>query len=243
MHLSTQLRTLEQTLADYPLPRNWPAEHQALAGIENIGALIGALRDFTCQDRADRIVLALLNMPVGRRPSVEPHTVLLIALSTRLRTAHRGMPAESRDDLLADLAALLCEPGLAGSLRGRSRLCEVIIRRAGRRHQRRHATRQRHAERFTPTDSQHFDWMIGTNLHDEQEDTIVNRLALIDFRTAVNDGIARGEISPTQWTHYLNGVLIPALDLPDRPTRSAGRIDIPRARHSVATQIHQALAA
>ena len=243
MYLSTQLRTLEQTLADQPLPRNWPADHPAFDGVDKIGELIRALRDFTRQDRADRIVLALLDMPVGRRPHVEPHTVLLIALSSRLRAAHRGMPAESHDDLLGDLAALLCEPCLASSLRGRSRLCEVLTRRSGRRHQRRHATRQRHDERFTPTDSHHFDWMIGTNLHGEQEDTIVNRLALVDFRTAVNDGIDRGEISRTQWTHYMNGVLIPALDLPDRPVKRNARINIPRARHSVANHIHQALAA
>ena len=125
MHLSTQLRALEQNLADQPLPRNWPADHRAFDGVGNIGALIGALRDFTRQDRADRIVLALLDMPVGRRPHMEPNTVLLIALSSRLRAAHRGMPAESSDDLLADLAALLCEPGLAVSLEGRGRLCEA----------------------------------------------------------------------------------------------------------------------
>jgi hypothetical protein len=153
------------------------------------------------------------------------------------------MPAESSDDLLADLAALLCEPGLAVSLEGRGRLCEVLTRRAGRRHQRRHATRQRHADHFTPTDAHHFNWMIGTNLHGEQEDTIVNRLALADFRTAVNDGIDRGEISPTQWTHYINGVLIPALDLPDRPMKTSTRINIPRARRSIANHVHQALAA
>ena len=243
MYLSTQLRTLEQNLTGQPLPRNWRADHPAFDGVDNIGTLIGALRDFTRQDRADRIVLALLDMPVGRRPHVEPNTVLLIALSSRLRAAHRGMPAESSDDLLADLAALLCEPGLAVSLEGRGRLCEVLIRRAGRRHQRRHATRQRHADHFTPTDAHHFDWMIGTNLHGEQEDTIVNRLALADFRTAVNDGIDRGEISPTQWTHYINGVLLPALDLPEPAVKAGTRINIPRARHSVANHIHQALAA
>lgn len=84
--------------------------------------------------------------------------------------------------------------------------------------------------------------MIGTNLHGEQEDTIVNRLALADFRVAVNDGIDRGEISSTQWTHYINGVLIPALDLP-APAKRNTRINIPRARHSIANHIHQALAA
>ena len=243
MYLSTQLRTLEQTLADQPLPRNWPADQPAFDGVDNVGGLIRVLRDFTRQDHADRIVIALLHMPVGRRPHVEPNTVLLIALSCRLRAVHRGMPAESCDDLLTDLAALLCEPGLAISLEGRGRLCEVLTRRAGRRHQRRHATRQRHVDHFTPTDAHHFDWMIGTNLHGEQEDTIVNRLALADFRTVVNDGIDRGEISPTQWTHYINGVLIPALDLPVQPARTGTRINIPRARHSVANHIHQALAA
>jgi len=242
MNLSTQLRTLEQTLTDQPLPRNWPAEHPAFDGINDIGALIGALRDFTHQDRADRIVLAMLDMPIGRRPRVEPHTVLLVALSSRLR-AHRGMPAESCDDLLVDLAALLCEPGLAVSLEGRGRLCEVLTRRAGRRHQRRHATRQRHAERFAPTDTNHFDWMIGTNVYGEQEDTIVNRLALVDFRRTVTDCIARGEISSTQWTNYINGVLIPALDLPEPLVKRNTRINIPRARHSVANHILQALAA
>ncbi len=94
-----------------------------------------------------------------------------------------------------------------------------------------------------PTDSHHLDWMIGTNLHGEQEDTIVNRLALADFRTAVNDGIDRGEISSTQWTHYINGVLIPALDLPVQLARAGTRINIPRARNSVANHIHRALAA
>ena len=242
MHLSTQLRTLEQTLADQPLPRNWPADHPAFDRISNIGALIRALRDFTHQDRADRIVLAMLDMPDGRRPRVEPHTVLLMALSSRLR-AHRGMPAESCDDLLVDLAALLCEPGLAASLEGRSRLCEVLTHRAGRRYQRRHATRRRHADRFTPTDSHHFDWMIGTNLHGEQDDTIVSRLALADFRKTVANCIDRGEISSTQWTHYVNGVLIPALDLPEPLVRRNTRINIPRARQSVANHIHQALAA
>ena len=85
--------------------------------------------------------------------------------------------------------------------------------------------------------------MIGTNLHGEQEDTIVNRLALADFRTAVNDGIDRGEISSTQWAHYVNGVLIPALDLPEQPVKRNSRINIPRARHSVANHLHRALAA
>lgn len=242
MHLSTQLQALEQTLTNEPLPRNWPADHPVFHGINDIGTLVHALRDFTRQDRADRIVLAMLDMPVGRRPGVEPHTVLLMALSSRLRV-HRGMPAESSDDLLVDLAALLCEPGLAASLDGRGRLCEVLTRRAGRRHQRRHATRERHVERFTPTDSHHFDWMIGTNLHGEQEDTIVDRLALVGFRQTVTDCIDRGEISSTQWTHYVNGVLIPALDLPEPPVKRNTRINIPRARQSVANHIHQALAA
>jgi hypothetical protein len=243
MYLSNQLRTIEQTLAEQPLPRNWSADDPAFDGVSKIGVLIGALRDFTDQERADQIVLALLDMPLGRRPHVEPHMLLLIGMSSRLRAAHRGMPAESCDDLLADLAALLCEPGLAASLEGRSRLCEVLTRRAGRRHQRRHATRRRHADRFTPTDSHHFDWMVGTNLHGEQEAAIVDRLALVNFRTVVTNGIERGEISATQWTHFINGVLIPALDLTKPPARPNTRINIPRARHSIANHIHQALAA
>lgn len=89
MYLSTQLRTLEQTLADQPLPRNWPADQPAFDGVDNVGGLIRVLRDFTRQDHADRIVIALLHMPVGRRPHVEPNTVLLIALSCRLRGAPR----------------------------------------------------------------------------------------------------------------------------------------------------------
>jgi hypothetical protein len=243
MQLSTQLRTLEQTLADQPLPRNWPTGHAAFEGINSVGQLVSALRDFTRQDRADRLVLALLDLPPGRRPRVEPNTILTIALSYRLRAAHRGMPAESRDDLVADLAALLCEPNPAASLTGRTRLCEVLTRRAGRRHYRRNATRQRHADRFTPTDAHHFDWMIGTNLHGEQEETIVNRLALIDFRLSILDGIDRGEVSSVQWNHYIDGVLIPALDLPAGPAKAGGRINIPRARRSVANLVHQALAA
>ena len=51
MYLSTQLRTLEQNLTGQPLPRNWRADHPAFDGVDNIGTLIGALRDFARQDR------------------------------------------------------------------------------------------------------------------------------------------------------------------------------------------------
>jgi len=85
--------------------------------------------------------------------------------------------------------------------------------------------------------------MIGTNLYGEEEDTIVNRLALVDFRKTVAGCIDRGEISSTQWTHYVNGVLIPALDLPEPLLKRNTRINIPRARESVANHIDRALAA
>ena len=242
MTLNTQLRQLESSLARYPLPTSWIARQPHLAELGTFTAVLDALRYYANRELADRIVRSLLTLPASGRPAVEPSTVLLLGLTLRARNLHRGIPDESYTDLITELAALLCEPGLADQIHDRSNLCDLLTRRAGRRWQRRHHTQQRRAARQRLTDTHDFEYMTGGNDRTSFEETVVNRVALGAFRQRVDASVKSGNTSAAQWANYVQGVLVVALDLPGRTTPSA-RINLPRARHHLANHITQALAA
>ena len=127
MTLNTQLRQLESSLARYPLPTSWIVGQPHLAELGTFTAVLDALRDYADRELADQIVRSLLTLPASGRPAVEPSTVLLLGLTLRARNLHRGIPDESYTDLITELAALLCEPGLANQLHDRSKDRKSVV--------------------------------------------------------------------------------------------------------------------
>ena len=238
MHtLADQLARHASTISDRPIPPHWPIADDRPAGRATVGDLIADIDSFTNAPTADRLIVDLLRLPAGGR--IDPRTVLLIALAPRLRTNHRNLPPAGYDDALTELATLLCEPDLIDTLRGRTGLADVLARRAGARHRRRHQAVLRehtraHLTDYTATEDHRY---ASTHPADDLDEHVTNRVALAEFHTRVATSIANGATSAAQWNDFVDSVLRPAIGVPR--TKPGRRPSTTRLRRALATHLNE----
>lgn len=240
MHtLADQLARHAHTISDCPIPPHWPTLDHRTASRATVGDLIAVIDSFTSAPTGDRLIVGLLGLPVGGR--IDPRTVLLIALAPRLRANHRNLPTAGYDDALTELATLLCEPDLLDTLDGRTGLADVLARRAGARHRRRHQAVLRehtraHLTDYTAVEDHRY---ASTHPADDLDEHVTNRVALAEFHTRVATAIANDAFSAAQWNDFVDSVLRPAVGLPR--TKPGRRPSPTHLRRALATHLTNAL--
>jgi hypothetical protein len=191
----TELTAAVARRAHQPIPLAWVALEPALA-MPNLGAIGPVIRDRTNVTRSDELIRALVRL--APRDSVAA-TVLLNAVASYLENMPGCLTTtEHRYDLLGDLAVVLLEPfdlDLSGLAR---RLARRAHSRA-RERQRTEARRQQHlvhlADRDLPPDPS------------TVEDLAVDRAQIAELRRAVDQAIARGELTSDTWQVYTDARL------------------------------------
>ena len=240
MHtLADQLARHARTISDRPIPPHWPTPDTGPNGRATVGEVIAVIDSFTNTPTADRLIVDLLRLPAGGR--IDPRTVLLIALAPRVRTNHRNLPPAGYDDALTELATLLCEPDLIDTLRGRTGLADVLARRAGARHRRRHQAVLRehtraHLTDYTAVEDHRY---ASTDPADDLDEHVTNRVALAEFHTRVATAIDNDAFSAAQWNDFVDSVLRPAVGLPR--TKPGRRPSTTHLRRALATHLNNAL--
>ncbi|MGE0308163.1 MAG: hypothetical protein AB7Q27_20680 [Acidimicrobiia bacterium] len=240
MHtLADQLARHARTISHRSIPPCWPQLDRDPDTRATVGELIAVIDSFTSAPIGDRLIAGLLGLPVGGR--IDPRTVLLIALAPRLRANHRNLPTAGYDDALTELATLLCEPNLLDTLKGRTGLADVLARRAGARHRRRHQAVLRehtraHLTDYTASEDHRY---ASTDPADDLDEHVTNRIALAEFHTRVANSIANGATSAAQWNDFVDSVLRPAVGVPrNNPGR---RPSTTHLRRALATHLNDAL--
>ena len=233
MTLTTTIHQLEHHLTNQPLPATWRA-HPDLATYPTIGELIAVVRDYRHPVAGDRAICTLLALPGGSDP--DPRMIVIAALAPHTLgrlTAHQIDP----DETLTELATVICDPGPLDHL---DRLYNRLARRAASRTLRaRYGTCHNNRQRTHLADH---DTLTTIAAHigafDDPADLAVARAALTAFRTAAEDAVDRGELSPIAWANYRDGILAHALD-----SDSGRRYHTSTTRRRLASLVHQQLAA
>jgi hypothetical protein len=236
--LTSALHDIARHLAARPVPIAWH-DHSPLLAHDTVGAIINVLAAYQHPD-TDTTIIALLTLPDGAHRRIDPQLVLLCGLAPRAYTQFRGRRIHTAavTDIITELGALLCEPGIAAHYTSSQRIAERLVQRAANRHQRRFAAETRTLERAAPTLWHLLDTTADTV---DVAATATDRVALQRFCGAVNLSVNHGATSHAQLNEFIDTFVRPAYGIPSQhPNR---RPSHRRIRRSLATNIAAQLAA